>query len=469
MCIPMTDWGMKLMRQYKRYNHNLFDHAPPSISTNAVAGPSRPRNSLPARATRHQAHVQTDSLLAPKPIVAPIPAPAIPTNVNGKGKGRASEVELIVDVKGKKKAIPEVVIPDIEATPRGKGKGKMKMERESMPPPSKPIRKKARASISGDVVQPIVERKKPGPKPRNSLPNLPPPPASPVKRGPGRPPKVRLTDLVSEIPDDELEVEIPVIPRKKGAGRPPKLRIPDQVVSSPIAPETPDVETSAPEMIEDSPPPTPAPALPSLAHVPFPPPPIRPRTRRVGPNKIWYSDHLQLPHPAPPHSGNLNSLLTSYISLEDSGPQPDLPTLEARAAREGFIRNRVNWLQSQGRLLRLLDEDEDGGGGHGDKIKGMKGFGKPMVVARKQDHQDHLMSHMRQVRNAMIDEARNKPIYAKKVARMIQAHWEFIEGREDRERVEREKEVRRKGKEVVKGLRKKWGLAVKVSSWAVMI
>lgn len=75
---------------------------------------------------------------------------------------------------------------------------------------------------------------------------------------------------------------------------------------------------------------------------------------------------------------------------------------------------------------------------------------------------------MVQVRNAIVSEAKLKPIVCKKIARMIQQHWEFIEGKEDRERAAEEKERKRKAKEVVKSLRKRWGLATKVGSHCPM-
>lgn len=45
---------------------------------------------------------------------------------------------------------------------------------------------------------------------------------------------------------------------------------------------------------------------------------------------------------------------------------------------------------------------------------------------------------------------------------MVQAYWENIEGKEERERLAEEKERKRMGKEIIKSLRKRWALAVKV-------
>jgi helicase SWR1 len=71
---------------------------------------------------------------------------------------------------------------------------------------------------------------------------------------------------------------------------------------------------------------------------------------------------------------------------------------------------------------------------------------------------------MVQVRNAMMNEAKAKPLVCKKVARMITSYWEHIEGREERERAAEDREMKRRQKELVKALKKRWGLAVKVCS-----
>jgi helicase SWR1 len=82
---------------------------------------------------------------------------------------------------------------------------------------------------------------------------------------------------------------------------------------------------------------------------------------------------------------------------------------------------------------------------------------------RQTDFQDSLMAHMVQVRNAMMAEAKIKPVVCKKIARMVQVYWEHIHTKDERARVAEERERKRKAKEVVKALKKRWGLAIKVS------
>jgi helicase SWR1 len=70
---------------------------------------------------------------------------------------------------------------------------------------------------------------------------------------------------------------------------------------------------------------------------------------------------------------------------------------------------------------------------------------------------------MVQVRNAMMAEAKSKPAQCRKIARMIAAHWEREEGKEEREQQALEREQKKKARDIVRALKKKWGLAVKVS------
>ncbi|KAK4685864.1 helicase SRCAP/SWR1, partial [Tremellales sp. Uapishka_1] len=151
--------------------------------------------------------------------------------------------------------------------------------------------------------------------------------------------------------------------------------------------------------------------------------------------------------------------MESYIHLEDTGPNPDVLSLETRAAKEGFIRNRVNYLQTQGRLLRLIEEKDQFEIAQSKSHSHTKVIGIP---SRQSDHRDALMSHMVQVRNAMLNEAKLKPGICRRVARMVQVYWERIEGKDERVRLEEERERKRKTKEMIKGLRRRWGLAVKV-------
>lgn len=300
---------------------------------------------------------------------------------------------------------------------------------------------------------------------KESVADMPPPPVPTKSKGKGR----RATMDHAGVVDDNLtdEIEIGEAPKKK-RGRPSlqnpstkKLRNVQAELEDETASRSPSINKEDTPLVDVAPPtPVHPPVLPSLAHLPFPEPPQRGHQRPRGPRKVYYTDYYQLPQEKLRFNGDIDSLLDSYIYLEDTGPLPDINSLELRAAREAYIRNRVNYLNQQGRLLRLLDEDEVNSNTTSAKSTSvMKG---PNLPPRSTDFQDSLMSHMIQVRNAMLNEAKSKPIVCKRIAKMIQAHWDHIEGREERERLAEERERKRQMKELTKSLRKRWALAVKV-------
>lgn len=353
----------------------------------------------------------------------------------------------------------------VQSTPRGKGKVKAGPEPEpesATPASGVPTRGRGRRSAASATVELESEAE--------STRTLSPAPKA-AARPKGR--KGRRATMPAE-PETELssvetEEEKPVPAKGKKRGRQSMPNLPAKKVralrkSEPSA--TASTRSSSPAQTPaKSPTPEPEPepvALPSLAHLPFPPPPERPKWRRSGPSRIIYTDPNQRPLTKPQYEGNIGKILESYIHIEDTGPPATLQFLEQAAARGGWLRNRVNWLQHQGRLLRLLDEEDEGPETKGrDRSHQKKApVGPP---PRATDFQDSLMSHMVQVRNAMIYEAKMKPQVCKRIARGIQLYWEHIQNKGERERLAQEKERKRKAKEMVKGLRKRWGLAVKVS------
>lgn len=295
-------------------------------------------------------------------------------------------------------------------------------------------------------------------KGRKSLTDMPPPPV-PKRSNKSRRATIAEPEVYEE-PEPQEEDE-PVKGKKRARGRQSlpmpskKARALSEVEASPASSPAP---TSTPAR---SPSPTPAPApLPSLAHLPFPPAPKRAALKRSGPSRIIYTDPTQRP-PMAAFDGSMDSYLNSYIHVED-GIVLDDAALETRAHREGYLRNRVNWLQHQGRLLRLLDEDDEGPPQPKERDRSHRRIAPVGPPPRATDFHDSLMTHMVQVRSAMINEAKMKPVYCKRIARMIQLYWEHLQNKDERERVAQERELKRKAKEVIKTLRKRWALAVKV-------
>ncbi|WWC89087.1 uncharacterized protein L201_004005 [Kwoniella dendrophila CBS 6074] len=445
----ITGWDPKAAKvdnspvflEWKDQKHNLLSMLPPpsaSQSTSSQAGPSRPRSSLPARTTRRQAHEQSEILTQ---VVTPSATPVNSHLISGKVPSKPNEQQLDITpisekAKGKRRASDIPVVEDVTVM-------------EEIPVKKRPGRKPKTSLVETEVVQML-------------------PPPVPAKRG--RPKRITM-NVVPKEPVDGPDVKLETQDAGGGQG---KKRGRMSLPNLPAAKKTrgSQTPTEEPEPIpipitktprEPSPlPPTPVP-LPSLAHLPFPPPPKRPAERIYGPRKIQYTEPSQKPTALPKHDGQISPILGSYIHIEDSGPLLDLRTLENRAAKDGYFRARVMYLQSHGRLQRLIDEAE---AENNDQLLpvGSSATNRThsKLPARKTDFQDSLMSHMVQVRNAMLNEAKMKPIVCKRVAKMIQAYWERIEGREERERLAEEKERKRIGKELIKGLRKRWALAVKI-------
>ncbi|WRT66592.1 uncharacterized protein IL334_003551 [Kwoniella shivajii] len=423
--------------EWRDNKHNLLSLLPPSSSIpspSSQAGPSRPRTSLPARTTRRAAHEQSEILAqVVTPVTTSAPANGHITSIKGKGKAveplpEASPANGSSRVKRRNSEYVMEHAESLEETPVKGKPGRKKRESviiTEMPPPPVPVNKgkTSRRTTMGVSINEVagngevneemqdtidIKGKKRG---RMSLPNLP---AAKKTRG----------SKVIEEPDPEPEPS------------------PSPVIEAPR--ESSHISA------------TPVP-LPSLSHLPFPPPPRRSHEKLIGAKKIRYTDPTQKPPASPKHGGHVSPILESYINIEDNGPSLDLKILESRANRDGYFRARVLYLQSQGRLQRLLDEIEDPLITRNTNHKT-----QPKNFVRKTDFQDSLMAHMVQVRNAMLNEAKMKPVVCKRMARMIQTYWERIEGREEREKLAEEKERKRLGKELVKGLRKRWALAVKI-------
>lgn len=366
-----------------------------------------------------------------------MPSPRItPSSLKGKGKAKA-EVEDV--------SVVEAV------RPKGKGRASRGHADEASASPAS--RRKS------SVHSPNVE--------------MPPPPV-PHKKGKGRRATIGVIDIELEETDETTDDPGGQVKGKvKKRGRPslpnpPTKKLRHHHTDEIDTPSSPAIETPVDKENPAEPSssaPLVAATLPSLAHLSFPPPPIRPRERVYGPKTMWYTDPTQLPPTTLKYNGDLPTMLESYIHIDDTGQTPDIPALELRAASDAYFRNRTNYLQHQGRLLRLLDEAE---AEHNASLPASSKNKIPTLPGRKTDHQDSMMSHMVQVRNAIMGEAKMKPVVCKKVARMIMAYWEYVEGKVERDRLAEEREMKRKAKDLVRAVRKRWALAVKVrhSMWS---
>lgn len=390
---------------------------------------------MPFRTTRRAAHEQAE-LFTP---ATPSTSDRIFTNrsISGLSKG-----------KGKAKMEP---VPEPPVSGKGKGKARLSDLPVERPTTDTDTPIKIRLSIKGSH-KPLSKE-------------MLPPPVPERHQGKGSR-RATMGGDIEPLSDDIAEVEVEPGGKGKKRGR---LSLPAMSKSKKLRPleyteeaegsESPVAET--PVETPASPEPPPAPRLPSLAHVSFPPPPYRPVEKIRGPRQVWYTGPGQRLLYEPKYGGEIAPFLESYIHIDDSAPSPTIESLQLRAAREAYFRNRVRYLQQQGRLLRLLEEADD----VDSAIVQTKSQHKaPGLPSREVDHQDSLLAHMIQVRNAIMNEAKSKPLVCRRIARMIQTYWERIEGRGERERQAEERELKRKARELVKALRRRWGLAVKVSS-----
>ncbi|BEI90755.1 uncharacterized protein CcaverHIS019_0308250 [Cutaneotrichosporon cavernicola] len=386
---------------YKNTQYNLLD----LVAANSIGSLAVPsRASLgPSRTTRRQLHFKSEAL--------------------GIANGD----------KGKTK----------EETPKGKGRT---VEVEETPSKLNTLRR-GKAAES----EPGLEPHQPAPKRgrRSAAAEMPPPPVPKGK-------KTRRATIAEPEMLEEPEEEEPR-GKKRPRGR-QSLPVPSKKARAFEEASASPGSSPAPTAPARSPSPTPVPALPSLAHLSFPPPPRRPTWKRSGPSRIVYTDPGQHPPPAT-FGGDIATYLNSYVQVDD-GAITDTAVLEASAQREGYLRNRVNWLQHQGRLLRLLDGDDEPQKKERDRSHRRQAPTGP--PPRQTDFQDSLVAHMVQVRGAMMAEAKAKPMYCRRIARMVAAHWEHLANKDERERVAAERELKRKGREVVKTLRKRWALATKI-------
>ena len=375
------------LAQYVKNHHNLLDLLPAQPAS-AAAGPSRrPRSSLPARQTRRQAHEQSEIL-----------AHVVNTPTESSAK-KAESAKRMIKVK------------HLDTPTDVKGKGKARMQDDAASP-NTPKLKLTLKRLDGDVGSKG--------KRRASLEQYPEPSPLPAqgKRTRG-----------------SLLAEHPFAKRLKDESA---TATPSLDTSTPNTPRPP---SEPPESTRE---PTP---LPSLAHLPFPSAPFRPKERLFGPREPWYTMVIHQPL-ATRYGGDIGPIVDTY----QDPSTPPLKTLELQAAREGYVKNRVTYLQNHGRLGRLLDEP-------GRQTKAHRG---PFLPPRSTDFHDSLLAHMVEVRNAILNEAKQKPVVAKRIARMIQAYWEHIEGREERERAAEERDQKKRMKDLTRALRKRWSLAVKI-------
>jgi hypothetical protein len=186
-------------------------------------------------------------------------------------------------------------------------------------------------------------------------------------------------------------------------------------------------------------------------------------TDAYDPNALVYTHHLQIP-PPPRFGASLPTFLSSYLDLADEVPPPlkpgvepppsffkpdPIPTdemLEAQARHDAAIMTEVIAFRATGRVLGNPNR---------------KPSSEPK---RSKDHRDHLIEHVVHFSKLLSDERKSHMFLSKKVGRMVMGHFDKLLGRSERERKEEEKNQKILAKWTMKEVRKKWKMAIDVST-----
>ena len=118
--------------------------------------------------------------------------------------------------------------------------------------------------------------------------------------------------------------------------------------------------------------------------------------------------------------------------------------LARRAAHDASVFERVRQLASQGRTLANPDR-------------------KPAQEARrKKDHADHVVEHACYFAKLVADERKSHAQQARKLARMVTAHFDRLRGLDDRAQKEQERQLKALARGTAREVRKKWKMATSV-------
>ncbi|KAG8903550.1 swr1 complex component, partial [Tulasnella sp. 403] len=169
------------------------------------------------------------------------------------------------------------------------------------------------------------------------------------------------------------------------------------------------------------------------------------RIKLVHRPKLEYSDPTQIP-PRPQHSYSLSSLLDSYYFLDDETVVSS-GELDAIAECEARKRNKIARLRETGVFEnheRKLDTTP------------------PDEPKRQLDHRDHLVAHAVSVGKAIRENLKARQAGAKRIAKMVEKHFEKVAGADTKEQKAEEKRRQLLVKFVLKEVVKEWKLAVAV-------
>lgn len=178
-------------------------------------------------------------------------------------------------------------------------------------------------------------------------------------------------------------------------------------------------------------------------------PPQKRRTLAPGEEEPTYSHHQQIPVD-PPHNFSIPAVLESFHTWVDDDdlvePPPPEDEMDERAEYEADIFVQVERLRAKG--IELLNPDQE----------------KPEEPGRSDDHRDFLITHAIHFSKLVHDERKAHLAIARKLGKMILAHFAGIRGKEERSARELERSQKALARWTMKEIKKKWKLAINVSN-----
>ncbi|KAM0787908.1 hypothetical protein ACM66B_006116 [Microbotryomycetes sp. NB124-2] len=165
-----------------------------------------------------------------------------------------------------------------------------------------------------------------------------------------------------------------------------------------------------------------------------------------GPDDVVYTHPSQLPK-VPTFGGSVTDMINSTYWIENDeevAPPPPLPELEERALWEADILVQADRLKLNGRQLHDPNID------------------KQSEPPRNKDHADHVVEHALHFAKLVHDERKTHLAMARKMSKMIQAHFNEIKNKDEKLEREIKKNQKALARWTLREVRKKWKLALNV-------
>ncbi|KAF8331341.1 uncharacterized protein EI90DRAFT_1010738 [Cantharellus anzutake] len=156
-----------------------------------------------------------------------------------------------------------------------------------------------------------------------------------------------------------------------------------------------------------------------------------------------YTHHEQLP-PDKAYGGDLTKFLQSFVRLEDDGPDMVIEELNAAARIDGAYLRRINQLRGHGRLSHVegsLPQEPE----------------PPRPLGHWDSVVEGASIHLRIVR----ENGRARVNGARRVARLINAHWEKVAGADEKSKRLEEKKMQALVRSTLRAVQAHWKDAVK--------